>query len=109
VLLVYCKESPVLSDFHKGLRVLRAARGDHVESREQDGDTLLVPVHLLLVSLSLSLDLLCDSVHEGSYHLVNLLVGVHLVVRAHLKAVLYHSYSCVHLGNSQLNDAKKPD
>jgi hypothetical protein len=59
--------------------VLKAVLMDHVQGRLEHRDTLLIPVHFLVVSICLSLDLLSHCIHESSDNFIELFFVLKIV------------------------------
>jgi len=60
----------------------------HIQCRIEDGDTLFISIHFLLVGVSLGFYLLGYCIEEGRHYFIYFLRGVHLVIRGKLKTIL---------------------
>lgn len=104
MLLVHSQTPSILRHLNKCFSILWAMLMEQIHSGVENRYALLVPVHVLLVSVGLSINLLTDCFHKIRNNLIELLFVLNLCRLAMLEARLDHTNYCVGLGDPDLGD-----
>jgi len=104
MLLVHSQIPSIFRHLNKCFSILWAVLVEQIHSGVENRDALLVPIHVLLVSVGLGIDLLTYCFHKVRNNLIELLFVLNLCRLAMLEARLDHTNYCVGLGDSDLSD-----